>query len=393
MLLNRNFVLIVVSSIVLGAPMPMLILLGALAGQSLAPVAALATLPASIQILAGIIVAIPISMYMGKAGRRKGFLAGAVFMIAGGLLAALALRVNSFIVLCMAHFILGAAFISLNFFRFAAAESVPPQWKAKAISYTLASGLLAAFIGPLIYTHFKDALLPIPFAGAYLALSGLGLLGCIPLSMLSKMLPAQNSTVASDAPVVSKWQVFSRPVVLLALLSAAVAQASMVLLMIPTPLAMEAHGHQGHLGADVIRWHVIAMFAPGFFTGSLIQRFGSGPIISTGFLLLIAAGLVAANGISLWNFYLSLVLLGVGWNFGFIGGTHLLQSAVSEQERPLIQGVNDTILAVASSVASLSAGALYTGFGWRELAITTVAALLIALVILIVGQRSVTVRV
>lgn len=388
-MLNRNFALIVLSSIVLGAPMPMLILLGALAGQSLAPVAALATVPASVQILAGIIVAIPISMYMGKAGRKKGFLAGAVFMIAGGVLAALALSVKSFLLLCTAHFILGAAFISLNFFRFAAAESVPARWKAKAISYTLASGLIAAFIGPLIYTQFKDAMLPIPFAGAYLALSCLGLLGCIPLSMLSKMLPVtavDKASVATTAPV-SRFQVLSRPVVMLAILSAAIAQASMVLLMIPTPLAMEAYGHAGHLGADVIRWHVIAMFAPGFFTGSLIQRFGSTTIISVGFLLLIAAGLVAANGISVMHFYLSLVLLGVGWNFGFIGGTNLLQSAVSEQERPLIQGVNDTIIAIASSVASLSSGALYAGFGWPELAVTTVGALVVALLVLVGGRK------
>lgn len=390
-MLNRNFVLIVVSSIVLGAPMPMLILLGALAGQSLAPVAALATVPASVQMLAGIVVAIPISMYMGRAGRRRGFLLGAMFMIAGGLLAALGLRIDSFILLCVAHFVLGAAFISLNFFRFAAAESVPAKWKAKAISYTLASGLVAAFIGPLIYTHFKDVLLPIPFAGAYLALSCLGLLGCIPLSMLSKMSPVTTVPQLSDigGPAATRFQVFSRPMVLLAILSAGVAQASMVLMMVPTPLAMEAYGHAGHLGADVIRWHVIAMFAPGFFTGSLIQRYGSTTIISVGFLLLIAAGLVATNGITVMHFYLSLVLLGVGWNFGFIGGTNLLQSAVSEQERPLIQGVNDTIIAIASSVASLSAGALYAGFGWPELAVTTVVALVIALVILTVGKRSV----
>lgn len=390
-MLNRNFVLIVLSSIVLGAPMPMLILLGALAGQSLAPAASLATLPASVQMIAGVVVAIPISMFMGKAGRRKGFLVGALFMIVGGLLAATALVAKSFLLLCIAHFLLGVAFISLNFFRFAAAESVPSQWKAKAISYTLASGLIAAFVGPLIYTHFKDALLPIPFAGAYLALSGLGLIGCLPLSMLSKMLPAPASKKAPDgeASWVSKRKILLRPVVLFAVFSAAVAQAVMVLLMIPTPLAMEAHGHADHLGADVIRWHVIAMFAPGFFTGSLIQRWGSTTVIFAGYLLLIAAALVAASGLSASNFYLSLVLLGVGWNFGFIGGTHLLQTSVSEQERPLIQGVNDTLIAIASSVASLVSGALYAGFGWVELAYTSVVALILVLLVLAVGKRGV----
>ncbi len=367
--------------------MPMLILLGALAGQSLAPIEALATVPASVQMLAGILVAIPISMYMGKAGRRSGFLLGAVFMIAGGLLAVLALVIGSFLLLCVAHLVLGIAFIAINFFRFAAAESVAEQYKAKAISYTLASGLVAALIGPLIYTLFRDALLPIPFAGAYLALSCLGGLGCLPLAMMGKMMPltAVGGQVEDIQPQ-TKRQILSRPLVLLAIVAAAVSMASMVLLMIPTPLAMEAVGHEGHYGADVIRWHVIAMFAPSFITGSLIQRYGSISVISAGFALLIAASVVASLGVGLMQFYVSLMLLGVGWNFGFIGGTYLLQSAVSEQERPLIQGINDTILAIASSIASLSAGALYAGFGWPALAIATVGLLVVVIMVVLAGR-------
>lgn len=386
-MLNRNFVLIVISSVVLGAPMPMLILLGALAGQELAPLSGLATLPASVQMLAGIIVAVPVSVYMGRAGRRNGFLLGACCMVVGGCLAAFAMTQQTFLLLCLAHLILGAAFISLNFFRFAAAESVDEQWRARAISYTLASGLVAAVVGPLIYTHFKDALLPVPFAGAYLALAGLGLVGCIPLSLMSTMVPV--NTVASPAvPVhLNRRQLLGRPVVIVAILSAAISQAAMVLLMVPTPLAMEAFGHEGHHGADVIRWHVIAMFAPGFFTGSLIQRFGVVKIIIAGFCLLVGAGVVAFQGIALVHFYVSLVLLGVGWNFGFIGATYLLQSALSERERPLVQGVNDMLLAVASSVASLSSGVLYAGFGWPSLAVTVMFALLIALLFIAMGKR------
>lgn len=369
--------------------MPMLILLGVLAGQSLAPSQALATLPASIQILAGIIVAIPISVYMGKAGRRKGFLLGACIMIVGGLCAAFALSVSSFILLCLAHLILGAAFIALNFFRFAAAESVPDHWKANAISFLLASGLVAALVGPLIYTHFKDALLPIPFAGAYMALAGLGLLGCIPLSLMGKMMPKSvAATTGDDTKTQStKREILTRPIILMAIATAAIAQASMVILMVPTPLAMEALGHEGHHSANVIRWHVVAMFAPGFFTGSLITRFGSVKIISTGFVLLLAAGFVALQGTELVYFYASLVLLGVGWNFSFIGGTYLLQSSLTEDERPLIQGINDTLLAIASSLASLSAGVLYAGFGWQTLANTTLVALAVAIVLMFVSRR------
>ena len=386
--MTRNFVLIVAASIILGAPMPMLILLGALAGQSLAPSAALATLPSSLQISAGILVAIPISMYMGRAGRRNGFLVGAGIMLIGGLVAAAALNIGSFALLCLAHLILGAALIALNFFRFAAAESVPDHWKAKAISFLLASGLIAALLGPLIYTHFKDALQPIPFAGAYLALSVMALIGCIPLAFLGKMMPVSAASTQSTSTATSstKREILTRPIVVLAIITAAVAQSSMLFLMIPTPLAMESFGHEGHHSADVIRWHVIAMFAPGFFTGSLINRFGSMKIILTGFALLLAAALVALQGVGLVHFYVSLVLLGVGWNFGFIGGTYLLQSSVSEGERPMIQGINDTLLAIASSLAAFSSGVLYAGFGWYTLAGAILVTVVLALIWLLVRR-------
>lgn len=388
--MTRNFLLIVASSIVLGAPMPMLILLGALAGRSLAPSPSLSTLPPSIQMLAGIMVAIPISMYMGRAGRKKGFLLGALVMIIGGLTAAFALSMGSFILLCFAHLILGSALIALNFFRFAAAESVPEHFKAKAISFLLASGLVAALVGPLIYTTFKDTFLDIPFAGAYLALSCLGLIGCIPLSFLDKMVPKKSEPSASGLAfkLPTKREIITRPAVLLSMAVAAISMAIMVLLMIPTPLAMESFGHEGHHGADVIRWHVIAMFAPGFFTGSLITRFGSIKVISVGFVVLIASAIVALQGSELVYFYFSLILLGVGWNFGFIGSTYLLQSSVSEDERPLIQGVNDTVLAIAASVASLSAGVLYAGFGWLTLATATLIVLSIFIVVLAITYNN-----
>ena len=386
--MTRNFWLIVIASIILGAPMPMLILLGALAGQSLAPTATLATLPPSIQMLAGIIVAIPFSVYMGKAGRRNGFLLGAAILIAGGLCAAVALTIKSFFLLCVAHLILGTALIGLNFFRFAAAESVSDQHKAKAISFLLASGLIAALFGPLIYTHFKDALLPAPFAGGYVALAVIAAVGCIPLAFMDKLLPSTPQASAKSAPEISKREILARPVVLLAMGTAAISQAAMVILMVPTPLAMEYVGHAGHHSADVIRWHVIAMFAPGFFTGYLITRFGVMRIISIGFVVLLCAGIVALQGTGLVHFYVSLILLGIGWNFGFIGGTYLLQSAIAANERPVIQGVNDTLLAIASSLASFSAGVLYAGFGWDTLAGATLVALLIAIVAVYLTSRS-----
>lgn len=150
---------------------------------------------------------------------------------------------------------------------------------------------------------------------------------------------------------------------------AALSQAVMVLLMTPTPIAMIGCGFGTDQAADVIRWHVVAMFAPGFFTGFLIRRFGAGRIAATGVFLLFLSALAACLGLTLSNFYGALILLGVGWNFGFVSGTHLLQAVVSEKKRPVVQGLNDTILAISSSAASLLSGVLYAGVGWTGLTV------------------------
>lgn len=364
-MVNRNFALILLGNVVLGSALPMLIILGVLAGAWLAPHSWLATAPPSVSMLAGIGVAGPISLFMGRFGRRAGFLLGALCLVMGGGAGALALHVQSFALLCAAHFALGSALICVNYFRFAAAEAVEEAFRPQAISLTLASGLVAALIGPEVFTQAKDALAPTPLAGAYAAIAVMGALGALPVLGLAlpQVDPPQGAVPRADLRKIVA-QIASRPYVLLAIGVAALAQAIMVLLMTPTPLAMIGCGFVETQAADVIRWHLVAMFAPGFVTGTLIKRFGADRVAATGLVLILLSALVALSGLALLNFYTALILLGIGWNFGFVSGTYMLQTAARDDERAALQGANETILAIASSAASLVSGALYAGIGW-----------------------------
>ncbi|MBX2884884.1 MAG: MFS transporter [Granulosicoccus sp.] len=369
-MLTKNFVLILLSNIILGAPMPMLIILGGLAGAAVSPVAYGATVPPTIQMLSGILVAAPISLYMGRRGRRAGFLLGVLLMVIGGGFGALSLFIESFVLLCIAHFLLGAALVAINFFRFAAAEVVEERWKSNAISLTLASGIIAAIVGPVIFNYSSDLVISAQFSGAYIAIALIGVVGSIPVLAMRKLPPVTAENAGIE---VSKFSILRRPKVAFAISAAAVSQGIMVLLMTPTALAMVGYGFAHQQASSVIMWHVIAMFAPGFVTGMLIARFGATRIILTGLLLLSLSGIAALSGVTLVQFYLSLVLLGVGWNFGFIGSTTLLQASLAPEEGPLIQGTNDTLIALFSSLAALMSGALYVSIGWESIAVMAVA--------------------
>ena len=384
---TRNFQLILIINIILGAAMPMLILLGVLAGSALSPVAYAATLPPSVQMLAGVLMATPISFFMGRVGRKKGFALAAALLVLGGVLGVVAMLQQQFILLCLAHFVAGGAFVGINFLRFAAAETVPDRWKPNAISYVMASGLVAAFIGPEVFSITKDLMPSGAYVGAYAAIAGLGCIGFLPILAFRDLSPV--SAGAGAASLRQALGVFSRPKIAIAASGAAVSQAVMVLLMTPTALAMVGCGFAEGQAADVIKWHVIAMFAPGFFTGALIQRFGVMPIITIGLAALGCSALSAMAGLELWYFYVSLFLTGVGWNFGFTGCTYLLQSALSAQEKPLVQGANDTLLAVVSSLASLISGGLYFGIGWAATAASVLPVIALAMGFIALRYRTI----
>ncbi|GLQ25415.1 MFS transporter [Sulfitobacter pacificus] len=375
---NGNFLGLLAANTILGAAMPMLIILGGLAGLMLAPSTALATLPASLQTLAGLFAAAPFSLLMGRRGRRAGFALGVAAAMAGALLGGWAMISGSFILLCIAHLFLGAALACFQFFRFAAAEVVSPEWQPVAISLMLTSGLVAAFGGPQVFIMAKDALAPVPLAGAYGAIAVISLIGLLPLAfvrMAKPIAPAKQSFGKRLASL----SVLRRGPVRKAVAIGAVSQGIMVFLMIPTPLAMVGCGFSEATSGDVIRWHVVAMFAPSFFTGFLIKRYGTQRIAIGGLVLLILSALVALSGLSGVHFYASLILLGLGWNFGFIGATNMLANVVSEAEKPVVQGANDTVIALASTICAFAAGAIVAGYGWTVLAVVALIILVIAL--------------
>lgn len=365
-----NFALLLGANAILGTTLPMMIVLGGLAGLLLAPAPGLATLPTSVSTLAGLFAAAPFSLLMGRYGRQPGFAIGALFAATGGAAGLAGLFQGSFLLLLMGHFLLGAALACFQFFRFAAAEVVPDRWRSVAISLMLTSGLIAALVGPEVFARTKDSLGPVPFAGAYAAIIGLAIIGVVPLLFLRELRakPASGNAARTKIDVLA---VLRRPAVAVAIFAAAISQGVMVLLMVPTPIVMVGCGFDAATGASVVGWHVVAMFAPSFVTGFLIQRFGAPTIVYFGLGLLATAALIAAAGLTLGHFYVSLILLGVGWNFGFIGATSLLADALDPEERATIQGINDTVIALASAVAAFTSGALVAGFGWTALVIAS----------------------
>lgn len=383
---NKNFIAILFANVILGSIMPMLIVLGGLAGLKLAPSTTLATLPTSFQMLAALIVATPVSLFMGKRGRKVGFLLGVIIAFFGGLCGAYSLYLNNFWMLCLSHVLLGSALASFNYFRFAAGETVAEEWQSVAISFTLGSGLLAALLGPEVFIRTKDLLQPVQFSGAYIAISTLAVVGSIPLFFLH-LGATKAKTIATEIHRKNAFLIIRRPEVSLALVAAAVSAAVMVFLMAPTPIAMIGHGHSEVTAGNVIRWHVIAMFAPSFITGFLIKRFGVMAIISVGMAVLASSAISALAGHSQQNFYAALVLLGVGWNFGFIGSTTLIAKLLTPAERPLVQGVNETVIALAGTLAAFLSGTVVANWGWTGIAASSLPLIAIASVGMIFGAR------
>lgn len=382
---NLDFILILLANAILGSAMPLLIVLGGLAGLSQSPTPIFVTLPASAQMLAGLFAAAPMAMMMGKFGRKTGFGFGAALAALGGLLGGFAMITSQFWLLIIGHMLLGAALVCFQYFRFAAGEVVSKKWQPIAISLTLGSGLIAAFIGPEIFIQTKDFLAPTQFAGAYFAIIVLVAVGIVPL-VFTRFANVETSDNQSSNTV-SIRQVLSRKPVALAVLSAAISGGIMVYLMTPTPLAMVGSGFSDTHAGSVIRAHVIAMFAPSFVTGIIIARFGAVNVIMVGMVMLAVAAGIAMSGIEIHHFYTALIILGVGWNFAFIGATSLLASSLEPHERTKMQGFNDTGVALAFTIASFSSGAIVTSFSWAVTAAIALPILAIMLIGLLLYRR------
>ena len=352
---RRNVAVLVAAQAILGAQLPMNFVAGGLAGLSLAPTPLLATLPISLIVFGSMTTAPWLSPLMQRRGRRFGFVLGALAGAAGAALAVAGLLWASFGTLLAGAYLTGIFMSSLGFYRFAATDTASDAFRPKAISYVMAGGLLSAIVGPQLVKLTADATV-IPFLATYGAVVLLNLAG-LWLFLLLDIPPAPAPR--ADAPRGrTRMELLRSPAILVSVVCAMVAYALMNLVMTSTPLAVVGCGFTTGDAADIVSAHVLAMYAPSFVTGHLIARFGTTRIIAAGLACLAAAGLVGLSDVTLPHFYVALVLLGVGWNFGFIGATAMLTANHAPSERGTVQGLNDTLVFGLVTVGSLSSGGL-----------------------------------
>lgn len=355
---KRNVAVLVAAQAILGAQMPMIFVIGGLAGGMLATNICLATLPISFIVFGSMITAPWLSPLMQRHGRRFGFVIGATAGAVGALVAAYGLYVGSFGILLAGSLITGIYMSAQGFYRFAATDTASEAFRPKAISYVMAGGLISAIIGPQLNKLVQDAFV-VPFLGTYLAVAALNIFGMMLFFWLDLPKGSKDTPIAANAPKArTRMELLRDPRVVVAIICAMVTYSLMNLVMTSTPLAVVGCGFTKNNANDIVSAHVLAMFAPSFFTGHLITRFGVEKIIAAGLVILMGAGIVALSGVALGNFYVTLILLGLGWNFGFIGATTMLASAHAPHERGVVQGMNDMIVFGMVTVASLASGGL-----------------------------------
>ncbi len=403
---HRNVAVLVAAQAILGAQLPMLFVVGGLAGGMLAGNICFATLPISLIVFGSMTTAPWMSPLMQRRGRQFGFIIGAICGAIGAAISTFALFNNSFVLLLVGSYFTGIYMSAHGFYRFAVADTASEEFRPKAISYVMAGGLLSALIGPqlnklvfdvTLLPVFGGVFLPNPFIATYLCIVAMNIVGMFLFLLLDLPKGAALQSQSSQLPAGrTRMQLLQNPTVLVAILCGMVAYALMNLVMTSTPLAVLGCGFTSDNANDIVSVHVLAMFIPSFFTGHLIVRFGAVRIIAVGMFVLALAGAVALSGVALGNFFLALLLLGIGWNFGFIGATSLLASAHKPEERGRAQGMNDMIVFGCVTLASLASGGLLNCSGgtavqgWSTVNLAMIPFLLIAcgaLVWLLTGNR------
>ncbi len=352
---KRNVTILVLAQAILGAQMPMIFTMAGLAGQSLASNPCWATLPISLMVGGSMIFANPVAWVMQTFGRRVGFWLGTLGGTIGAAISAYGLMQSDFTIFLIGSFFMGLYQSAQGFYRFAATDTASAAFRPKAISYVMAGGLASAIIGPQLFNLTNDAMV-VPFLGAYLTIIAINLLGS--LLFLGLDIPKPEKPHADAPKGRTRMELLRDPVIAVAIICGMVSYALMNLVMTSTPLAVVGCGFETDMAGNIVTAHVLAMFVPSFFTGHLIARFGTRIVIATGLAILGLAGLVALQGVELENFFIALILLGVGWNFGFIGATSMLAGAHAPEERGRVQGMNDMIVFGCVTVASLASGGL-----------------------------------
>ncbi len=340
-----------------------LITMNGLVGYALADTKTLATLGVTFYVLGSAAATMPASLWMARVGRRNGFMAGALVNVGGCALAMLAIDRGSFVLYCVATGLMGVYNAIGLQYRFAAAEVAAPADKAKAISLVLAGGVVGGFLGPESARRAVD-LFATPFLGGFVALAGYALVALAVQSRVRVPAPTLEESSGGGRPL---SVILRQPVFIVAALAGAVGYGLMNLLMNATPLAMDICRHPFDSVAMVIEWHVVGMFAPGFFTGSLIRRFGVLNVILAGIAFMVLCVVIALNGVTVTHFLVALALLGIGWNFMYTGGTTLLTEAYAPAEKARVQGANDFIVFATMGLSSFASGAMVSTAGWEAM--------------------------
>lgn len=385
---KRNVFLLTVAQAILGSAGPLSFSVGALAGyQLLGADKSLATAPLTGFNIGVALGAVAVALAARFLGRKAGFILGALLCSTGGALAAVALFRMDFWLFALGLMLIGLAGGFTQKIRFAAADVSPSFYKPKAISWILAGGVVSAIVGPQLAILGKDVLSPVTFAGTFIALVPLGLLAAGILCFLK--LPELKQTVSS-APARPLFEIVATRRFITGMICGIGSYALMTFMMTGAPLAMVIGcGFPSELATLGIQWHVLAMFGPSFFTGVLITRFGAEKVVAAGLVILMACAIVAHMGVELWNFWLALILLGAGWNFGFIGATSIVSSSYRPHEADKVQGFHDIILFGTVAVSSFSSGQVFTAWGWSvmNLVIWPVAGLCLLLVLSLIFSR------
>jgi len=378
--MRRNVLLLSLCQALMMTGNSLIIATSALVGLTLASDKSLATLPLALQFLATMLTTIPASLLMRYAGRQLGFMLGVGLGLTGAALAAYAIYHGAFLLFCVATFLVGMFNGFAIYYRFAAVDTASSDYRGRAISYVMAGGVIAAFVGPNLASFSREFIATAEFAGSYLALIGIYALSFMTLLFIDIPRPSVAERAAPGRPLTT---IMAQPRFMVALIAGALGYGIMSLVMTATPLAMHEHAYTFGDTAFVIQWHVFGMFAPSFFTGALIRRFGLLNVMLAGALCNAACIAVNLSGQNIWQIWSALVLLGVGWNFLFVGATTLLTETYEPAEKAKTQAINDFLVIAAVTAAVLSAGGLQHHLGWQavNLGVGPLIAIIVAAVV------------
>jgi len=383
---RRNVALLAICQALMMSGASLIITTAALVGFDLAENRSWATLPLAAQFIATMFTTIPAALLMERIGRKQGFMLASIFGISGGIFAALGILLGKFWLFTFGTLQVGIYNGFGNYYRFAAADAVDKEYKSRAVSYIMAGGVVAAFVGPNLANVTRDLIETAPFAASFFALVGIYIMSLIVLAFLKLPPKPTMEDFSGDSTGRPLKVIAAQPMFIVALTCGMLGYGVMALAMTATPLAMHHFAYPFSRTSFVIQWHVLGMFASAFFTGHLIKRFGVLNIMLAGGILGIACLAVNLSGSSVAHFWAALLLLGISWNFLFIGATTLLTETYRPEERAKAQALNDFVVFTTVALSSLSAGALQNSYGWQAVNLGLIPLLVIILASIIWGK-------